>query len=54
MDTRYVKRSPLQLSKAEAYYLHVYDSDEGVTEFIQNIQAGYKNGSRIIVNWNVF
>ena len=26
MDKLYVKRKPIQLNQAEAYYLHVYDS----------------------------
>ena len=34
MDTRYVKRSPLQLGKAEAYYLHVYDSEHSYNMII--------------------
>ena len=34
MDTCYVKRSPLQLSKAEAYYLHVYDSKDSYNRII--------------------
>ena len=27
MDTCYIKRNPLQLNKAEAYYPHVYASE---------------------------
>ena len=27
MDTRYVKRNPSQLNKAEAYYRHVFVSE---------------------------
>ena len=35
MDTRYVKRNPLQLNKkAEAYYIHVNDSEHGYNRII--------------------
>ena len=34
MDTRYVKRNTLQLNKAEAYYIHVNDSEHGYNRII--------------------
>ena len=34
MDTRYVKRNPWQLNKAEAYYLHVYDSEHSYNRIV--------------------
>ena len=34
MDALYVKRNSLQLNKAEAYYLHVYDSERSYNRII--------------------
>ena len=39
MDTYYMKRNPLQLNKAEAYYPHVYASEYKKQEFFMQLST---------------
>ena len=51
MDTCYIKRNPLQLNKAEAYYPHVYASEYKEIRIFYAIIHICTNGFGILNNW---
>ena len=51
MDTCYIKRNPLQLNKAEAYYPHVYASEYKEIRIFYAIIHICTNGFGILNYW---